>query len=104
PPTTTAKSLLSASDPAHATPEFASVRGEAADRAVEEPRQWREATGAPVRDQPGAFEFDLGGTFPVDRVTLLLPEQNTVAPMQLFVRAAAAGEWHPVGSAVFYRL
>ena len=103
-PPTTAKFLRVTFEPGHATPEFASVRGEAADRAVEEPRQWREATGAPVRDQPGAFEFDLGGTFPVDRVTLLLPEQNTVAPMQLFVRAAAADEWHPVASAVFYRL
>jgi Protein of unknown function (DUF3999) len=35
---------------------------------------------------------------------LLLPEQNTVAPAQLFVRAAAADEWHPVASTVFYRL
>ena len=103
-PSTTAKFLRVTFEPGQAAPEFASVRGEAADRAVEAPRQWREATGTPVRDQPGAFEFDLGGRFPVDRVTLLLPEQNTVAPTQLFVRAAAADEWHPVASTVFYRL
>jgi Protein of unknown function (DUF3999) len=103
-PPTTAKFLRVTFEPGQAAPEFASVRGEANERAVEAPRQWREATGVPVRDQPGAFEFDLGGTFPVDRVTLLLPEQNTVAPAQLFVRAAAADEWHPVASTVFYRL
>jgi hypothetical protein len=103
-PPTTAKFLRVTFEPGQATPEFASVRGEANERAVEAPRQWREATGVPVRDQPGAFEFDLGGTFPVDRVTVLLPEQNTVAPTQLFVRAASKDEWHPVASTVFYRL
>jgi hypothetical protein len=103
-PSTPAKFLRVTFEPGQATPEFASVRGEAADRAVEAPRQWREVAGSPVRDQPGTFEFDLGGRFPVDRVTLLLPEQNTVAPTQLFVRAAAADEWHPVASTVFYRL
>ena len=103
-PPTTAKFLRVTFEPGQAAPEFASVRGEANERAVEVPRQWREATGVPVRDQPGAFEFDLGGTFPVDRVTLLLPEQNTVAPTRLLVRASAADEWHPVVSAVFYRL
>jgi len=103
-PSTTAKFLRVTFEPGQATPEFTSVRGEANERAIEAPRQWREATGIPVRDQPGAFEFDLGGSFPVDRVTLLLPEQNTVAPTQLFVRGAAADEWHPVASTVFYRL
>jgi hypothetical protein len=103
-PPSTAKFLRVTFETGQATAEFASVRGEAADHAVEAPRQWRDVTGTPVRDQPGAFEFDLGGTFPIDRVTLLLPEQNTVAPTQLFVRAAAADEWRPVASTVFYRL
>jgi hypothetical protein len=103
-PATTAKFLRATFETGQATPEIASVRGEAADRAVEAPRQWRDAPGIRIRDQAGAFEFDLGGTFPVDRVTLLLPEQNTVAPTQLFVRAAAKDEWHPLTSTIFYRL
>jgi len=86
------------------TPELTSLRGEAADRAVEAPRQWRDAAGVAVRDAPGAYEFDLGGTFPVDRVTLLLPELNTVAPTEIFVRASAKDEWRPLASTVFYRL
>jgi Protein of unknown function (DUF3999) len=71
---------------------------------VEAPRQWRDVEGVAVRDMPGSFEFDFGGTFPVDRVTLLLPEANTVAPAELYVRASAKDEWRAIASAVFYRL
>ena len=86
------------------TPEFASVRAESSDRPLEAPRQWRDVAGMAVRDAPGNYEFDLGGTFPVDRVTLLLPEMNTVAPAELLVRASTNDEWRPITSAVFYRL
>ena len=84
--------------------EVASIRAGAGERAVEAPRQWREATGVAVRDAAGTYEFDLGGAFPADRVTLLLPEQNTVAPAELFARVSEKDEWRPVASGVFYRL
>ena len=101
---TTAKFLRVTFVPGQPTPELTSLRGEGADRAVEAPRQWRDVAGVAVRDTPGAYEFDLGGTFPVDRMTLLLPELNTVAPTEIFVRASPNEEWRPLASTVFYRL
>jgi hypothetical protein len=88
----------------HPAVELAEIRGEARDRAVEAPRQWRDIVGVAVRDAPGTYEFDLGGTFPVDRVSLVLPEQNTVAPTELFARASPKDEWRALASTVFYRL
>ena len=101
---TTAKFLRVTFVSGQPTPELTSLRGEAAKRAVEAPRQWRDVAGVAIRDAPGAYEFDLGGTFPVDRMTLLLPELNTVAPTEIFVRNSANGEWRLLASTVFYRL
>jgi hypothetical protein len=84
--------------------ELTSVRGEFADRAVEAPRQWRDVAGVTDSEHANAYRFDLGGTFPVDRITLALTEQNTVAPAQVFVRATTKDEWRPIAAAVFYRV
>ena len=80
------------------------LQGEFAERLVEAPRQWREVQGVVVRDENNAFEFDVGGMFPIDRVTLLLPDVNTVAPTQLFARASSKDDWRAMTSGVFYRL
>ena len=101
---TTAKYLRVAFEPGQPVAELAEIRGEARDRAVEAPRQWRDVVGVAVHNAPGTYEFDLGGTFPVDRVSLVLPEQNTVAPTELFVRASPKDEWRALASTVFYRL
>jgi uncharacterized protein DUF3999 len=103
-PPTTAKYLRVTFVSPNPAIEVASIRAVAGDRAVEAPRQWRDATGVAVRDTPGTYEFDLGGTFPVDRVTLALPEQNTVAPTELFARVSEKDEWRLIAAAVFYRL
>jgi hypothetical protein len=84
--------------------ELTSARGEFADRTVEAPRQWRDVTGVADTEHPNAYMFDLGGTFPIDRITLALTEQNTVAPAQVLVRATTKDEWRPIATAVFYRL
>jgi hypothetical protein len=84
--------------------EFESVRGEIGDRPVEAPRQWRSAAGVPIAEKPGDYEYDLGGTFPADRITIELPERNSVVPAQLFARATPKDAWQPVASSVFYRL
>jgi hypothetical protein len=96
--------------PATTVPELASARGEAAARAVEALRQWREAEGAADKDHPGDYTFDVGGMFPVDRVTVALPEINTVAPAQVLSRADVRSDareqeaWRLAGTTVFYRL
>jgi hypothetical protein len=96
--------------PSTGVPELAGARGEFPARIVEAQRQWREAQGVADRDHAGEYAFDVGGTFPVDRVTLALPEINTVAPAQVLARSTARDEpnapdaWRLVGTTVFYRL
>ena len=91
-------------------PDIANARGEFAERAVDAPRLWREAAGIADKDRPGDYTFDVGGSFPVDRVTLVLAEINTVAPAQVYAQtvpradANAQDAWRLVGSTVFYRL
>jgi hypothetical protein len=48
--------------------------------------------------------FDLGGAFPVDRITVELSEINTVAPVQVYARNDPKSEWRWVAAAVLYRL
>jgi hypothetical protein len=59
-------------------------------------------TGTPARE--GEFEFDLGGQFPLDRLRVELPQENTVVSAQLLSRRDVAGEWRSVINAVLYRL
>jgi hypothetical protein len=69
---------------------------------VEPPRAWHAVTATPARQ--GEFEFDLGGQFPLDRLRVELPQDNTVVLAQLLSTRDPTGEWHPVTSAVLYRL
>ena len=101
---TPAKYLRVTFEPGEPAPELAAIRGEFADRLVDAPRQWRTAEGAPEKDVPGSYTFDLGGQFPIDRLRLELPEINTVAPASVFARATPQAPWREVATTVFYRL
>ncbi|HET9046870.1 MAG TPA: DUF3999 domain-containing protein [Casimicrobiaceae bacterium] len=83
--------------------ELAGVRAEFADRLIDAARQDRKAEGVASGDA-GDYVFDLGGAFPIDRIAVELPEQNTVAPAQVYARNDAKDPWRPVGATVFYRL
>ncbi len=83
---------------------FTAVSGEPGDRTVEAARQWREAVCMPVKDAESDFDCDLGGPFPVDRVTMKLGEVNSIVPVQLFARASPKDPWRSIASTVFYRL
>lgn len=98
------KYLRLAFDPGQPVIDVQGLTGEFAERVVDAPRQWIDVVGVPVADKSGAYDFDLGGAFPVDRIELALPEVNTVAPARWFVRAAPTAEWRPVASGVAYRL
>jgi len=96
--------------PSTMVPELASARGEVTAPVVEAPRQWRDTEGIPDKQQPGDYTFDVGGVFPIDRVTVTLPEINTVAPAQVQSRADVRADareqdaWRLAGTTVFYRL
>ena len=84
--------------------ELASVHVETGERVIEPERQWKQVAGTPVSNHPGEIAYDLGGIFPVDRVTLAFSESNTVLPASLLVRASEKEPWRPVVAGVFYRL
>lgn len=71
---------------------------------VEPARQWRPLAGAAVPDKQGEYRFESGGRFPVDRVRLGLPQQNTIARIQLLARDREEAPWRTVGSALAFRL
>jgi len=89
---------------AQAPLQLEAVRAEFGDRVVETSRQWTEAAGVAVADKENEYQFDLGGALPVDRIEIVLPELNSVAPAQLLARAAPEEPWRPVASLVTYRL
>jgi hypothetical protein len=71
---------------------------------VEPAREWRRVGGAPAADKRGEYLFDTGGRFPVDRLRLVLPQQNTVARVALLARDREDAPWRPVGAASVFRL
>jgi hypothetical protein len=87
-----------------APPELSAVAGDIGDRLVEPQRRIRKAGGSADADAPATFVFDLGAALPVDRITLELPEVNTVAPVSWEARTGARDPWHVLGSSVVYRL
>jgi hypothetical protein len=71
---------------------------------VEPVREWKRLAGTAVADKPGEYRFDSGGRFPVDRVRLDLPQQNTVARIQLLSRDRDEAPWRTAAAALVYRL
>jgi hypothetical protein len=69
---------------------------------VDVPRQTLSVSGSAA--QPGDFEFDLGARVPVDRVTLELPEQNSIVEAELLSRDSPGEPWRSVTRGGFYRL
>jgi len=76
---------------------------EPADGIVEPEREWKQGSSA-AKGKPGDYEFDLDGQFPVDRLRIALPQQNTVASVELSSRAKLADPWRRVATSTVYRL
>lgn len=74
-----------------------------ADTLLEPARRWK-GLAARAGDKPGEYVFEPGGRMPVDRVRVILPEINTLAPAQVLARNADDQPWQPVASGVLYRL
>jgi hypothetical protein len=84
--------------------ELTAVQARPSGVAVEPARAWRTVEGTPVGDRPGEFGFDLEGRFPVDRLRVELPQDNTVIAAQMLSRADPQADWRPIASSVLYRL
>jgi hypothetical protein len=83
---------------------FTGVTGEFGSRPLEPAREWRTATGTPVEGREGEYQYDLGGTFPIDRIAVDLTAPNSIVPATLLGRDVATDPWQLVGTTVFYRI
>jgi hypothetical protein len=84
---------------------LAALRAELGDARVDVVRQWESVAGLGVAERPGDYAFDTQGVFPADRVRFELPQENTVAQIQLFSRARSGeAPWRPVIRGTAYRL
>jgi len=71
---------------------------------VEPAREWRRVGGAAAADKRGEYLFDTAGRFPVDRLRLVLPQQNTVARVELLARDRDDAQWRLVAAASVFHL
>jgi Protein of unknown function (DUF3999) len=83
--------------------ELRGVRLERQGERAEPGREWRRLA-AVESSKSGEYRFDAGGRFPVDRVRFHLPQQNTVARVQLFTRDRDEQPWRALAGATVYRL
>lgn len=66
-------------------------------------RDWAES-GEVSSTRPGFYRFKLPGFRPVDRVRIILPEDNTLAQAVLSSASSADGPWNTRFSGLIYRL
>jgi hypothetical protein len=67
-------------------------------------RSWTEVDGTISPDNDDVFDFDTRGVFPVDRVNLLLPEDNTLIEAVLSSRRDPGAPWRTRYRGLFYAL
>jgi hypothetical protein len=65
--------------------------------------RWHEVTARPG-EAPGDYVVDLGARLTVTQARILLPQPNTVAPLELLVRERRKDEWRPVARTNAYRI
>lgn len=94
---------LTWTDPARAV-KMKSVLGLLPEHAVQPEREWKEIAAQPDAGRRGDYRLEVGGLFPLDRLALRLPQENTVAPVQIYSRARPADEWTSVTRVIVYRL
>lgn len=86
-----------------ALPELAAVHAETVAGPAPAPTRWLEVSGRPG-DEPGTVVFDLGAHLAATRLTLRLPEPNTVVPVTWQVKARQRDPWRTVAQDTAWRL
>ena len=71
---------------------------------IDEERQWSTVTGTRSEKDKSKYEFDLGGIYPVDKVNVLLPDQNTLIEAALRSRSDPDSTWNTHYTGLFYKL
>ncbi len=81
-----------------------SVHAQPVDKRMSLTRTSKQTQALPVAGEAGEYIADLGGMFPVDRLTIRLPQDNSVAPIALSSRNSENAQWRPALRTVAYRL
>jgi hypothetical protein len=84
--------------------ELTSVAAQPVDKRTPLERAFKQVSASADDNKQGDYVADLGGPFPVDRLTIRLPQDNSIAPIQIFSRNTMDADWRPVASTVAYRL
>ncbi len=66
--------------------------------------QWSGVSGEAAPDPERGFRFDALAALPVNRVRIVLDQDNTLVQLRWYSRNAPGALWHDHGSAVAYRL
>jgi hypothetical protein len=85
-------------------PALTAVDARIATPAPEQPRRWAEIPASRQPGKAGEYAFDLSGRMPVDRVRILLPQENTLVTATLFSRENEKEPWRRGPSTLAYRL
>ena len=84
--------------------EIQSVRALLTSTSIEKQHNWSTVTGTRSPNDPDKYEFDLGGNFPVARINILLPDQNTLIEAAVKSRKDDKSTWSTHYSGLFYKL
>lgn len=84
--------------------ELTSISAQPVDQHTPLERASKQVSASTASDKQGDYVTDLGGPFPVDRLTIRLPQDNSVAPMRVYSRNTPDTDWRLVAGTVAYRL
>jgi hypothetical protein len=85
-------------------PQLKGVIARLAASAIEMPRQWKEVPAAAKNEKPDEYSFDTAGHMPVDRIRVILPQDNTLVSATFYSRTDTGKPWIPRQSSLLYRL
>ncbi len=84
--------------------QIASIRASLDTVRYERTRQWQHVTGEKTDSDVQLYQFDSGGLFPIDRINIQLPENNTLIEATLMSRPDEKSKWRHRYRGMFYRL
>ena len=91
--------------PAGQTPiQLQAIKAELTDLVVDRPRQWQHIEATVMAETPGEYFFDLQGPLPVDRLSVWLPQRNTMVNASLYSRQNDTEEWQLRTGGLLYNL
>ncbi len=84
--------------------ELTSLSAQPADKTTPLERASKQFSADDTSGKQGDYLADAGGPFPIDRLTIRLPQDNSVAQIRVYSRLTPDVEWRRVTSTVAYRM